>query len=315
MFDLILSFVYLLVSLFILVRGADMFVDGAKSVGASWGMSSFAIGVLIVGFGTSLPEFASSVVAAIAGVPEIVVANVVGSNITNILLIVGLLAVVGGTITIQKNLLKSELPVFFIATTHFILSLWDGIIDRWEGVLLLGTFGAYLWYLLVEARGEDSLSLKRKGRRPALEIKSFALIAVGLIGLLVGAKYSVDMIGNIAMALAVPIGFVSITVLAIGTSLPELVVSLRASMKKDLELAVGNIFGSNAVNMLVVGGVPALFVTLPADQIVQELGISVLLASSLILFVAALSGRVMRWEGIMMILFFGFFLVKLTTFL
>ena len=151
--------IFLLVSLFVLIRGADVFVVGAKQMGASLGMSKFAIGVLIVGFGTSLPELASSIAAALEGATAIVIANAVGSNITNILLVVGVLAAIGGRISIKRDLIKTELPIFFIATAHFLAVIYDGVVDRLEGILLMGTFAAYMWYLFVEAREEDSVEL------------------------------------------------------------------------------------------------------------------------------------------------------------
>lgn len=303
--------VFLVVALFVLVRGADTFVVGAKQMGASLGMSKFAIGVLIVGFGTSLPELASSIAAVLEGSTEIVVANAVGSNITNILLVVGVLAALGGRIVIKRDLIKTELPIFFIATAHFLAVIYDGTVDRLEAILLLGTFSAYMWYLFVEARQEDSVELSQMGRRPHLEWKSVAFIALGIIAVLVGAKYTVEMVINIATILSVPLGIVSILAIALGTSLPELFVSLQALKTGEAELAIGNIFGSNAFNILVVIGVPALITPLVADVAVMNLGMQILLAASAIFFVNGLARQIMRWEGMMMLLFFGFFIVKL----
>lgn len=301
-------------SLFVLIRGADTFVEGAKQMGASLGMSKFAIGVLIVGFGTSLPELASSVAAALDGATEIVVANAVGSNITNILLVVGILAAIGGRISIKRDLIKTELPIFFIATAHFIAVVHDGLVDRLEGVLLLGTFLAYMWYLFVEARSEDAVELGGVKRRPQLAPKAVAFIVLGIAAVLVGANYTVDMVVNIATAANVPLGLVSIGAIALGTSLPELFVSLQALKTGEAELAIGNIFGSNAFNILVVIGIPALITPLIADQVVMELGVGILLAASAIFFVNGLAKQVMRWEGMMMLLFFCFFLLKLVDF-
>ncbi len=307
--------VILVLALFALVRGSDTFVVGAKQVGASLGMSKFAIGVLIVGFGTSLPELASSIAAVLNGATEIVIANAVGSNITNILLVVGILATLGGRIVIKRDLIKTELPIFFISTTHFLFVIWDGVVDRVEGVLLLGTFCAYLWYLFVEAKDEDSIELiKENGGRPMVQARSLAFIMLGIAAVLVGAHYTVEMVINIATAAKVPLGLVSILAIAIGTSLPELSVSLQALKSGDAELAIGNIFGSNAFNILVVVGIPALMVPLFADEVVMKLGLQVLLASSLILFVSGLSRQIMRWEGIMMLLFFALFITKLLVF-
>lgn len=305
----------LIASLFVLVRGADTFVEGAKQMGASLGMSKFAIGVLIVGFGTSLPELASGIAAALNGTTEIVIANAVGSNITNILLVVGVLATVGGRILIKRDLIKTELPIFFIASTHFLAVIYDGVVDRLEAVLLMGTFAAYMWYLFVEAKKEDSVELAGLSRRPRLQASSIAFIVLGIAAVLIGAQGTVEMVVNIATALAVPLGLVSIIAIALGTSLPELFVSLQALKTGDAELAIGNIFGSNSFNILMVIGVPGLLVPLVADAVVMELGIWILMAASAIFFVNGLAKQIMRWEGMMMLLFFCLFLLKLVEFI
>jgi len=300
-------------ALFVLVRGADLFVAGAKQVGVAFGMSSFAIGVLIVGLGTSVPELASSLAAVMAGTTEIVIANVVGSNITNILLIVGILAALGGPILISKNLLQTELPIFFIATVHFLASVYDGVIDRVESVLLVGTLTAYIWYLLSSSKEVGDAELDPADRQK-VQLTSIVFIVLGLTAVLVGAHYTVLMAVNIATGLSVPIGLVSIAAIAIGTSLPELFVSLQAIRNNETDLAIGNIFGSNAFNILLVVGVPGLLTPLVADVVVMDLGILILLAASLILFVTGLARQIQKWEGVMMLLFFAFFLVKLIEF-
>lgn len=315
MLDMITWLVLLTIALYILVRGADLFVAGSKQMGAALGMSKFAIGVLIVGFGTSLPELASSIVAALNGQTEIAVANAVGSNITNILLIIGVLAAFGGRIIIKRDLIKTELPIFFISTAFFLLAVYDGLIDQVESFLLLGTFAAYLWYLFTEARSDDNVELMKEGRRPRLELKSVMFILLGIVAVLFGAKFTVEMVINIATFLAVPVGLISITAIALGTSLPELFVTIRAIRGHDGELAIGNIFGSNAFNMLMVIGVPGIMVPLVAGDVVMQLGAPVLLAASTIFFVKGLARRIMRWEGIVFLLFYGFFLIKLMAFL
>ena len=305
--------VYLIFALFVLVRGADLFVEGAKQVGSSFGMSSFAIGVLIVGLGTSLPELASSLAAVMAGTTEIVIANAVGSNITNILLIVGILAMIGGPVMINKNLLKTELPIFFIATVHFIASIFDGVIDRVEALLLVATLCAYIWYLF-SSSNKAKEEMEAKDTRNKITRKDIVFVVIGIAAVLVGAHYTVEMAVNIAKELAVPIGLVSIGAIAIGTSLPELFVSLRAIKSKETDLAIGNIFGSNAFNILLVVGIPGLIMPLEAGEVVMELGIWILVAASLILFVNGLARQIQKWEGIAMVLFFTFFLVKLVGF-
>lgn len=315
MADVVLWVIFLVIALFVLVRGSDLFIVGAKQVGSSFGMSKFAIGVLIAGFGTSLPELASSIVAAIQSSTEIVVANAVGSNITNILLVVGTLAMIGGRIVIKKNLIKTELPIFFIATTIFSAVVFDGTIERVESFLLLGIFSAYIWYLFVEARREHDINMTKPGRRPNIELKSVLFIVSGLVAVLFGAKFTVDMVINIATAFSVPIGLISIAAIAIGTSLPELFVSLQALRTKEADLAIGNIFGSNAFNMLVVVGLPGVITPLFAGEVVMKLGLPILLAASAIYFVNGLARQIMQWEGMMMLIFFIFFLIKLIDFI
>lgn len=302
---------YLGTSLFVLVRGASMFILGARQIGLYAGMTSFATGVLIVGLGTSLPELASSVAAALAGSTEIVVANVIGSNITNILLIGGMLAAFGGHIIIGKDLIKSELPIFFIATAHFTAVILDGQVDRLEALLLFGTFCAYVGYLFVESRGKKEVH-SRKEKKLQLQYIAYALF--GLIGVLVGAHFAVAMTVNIATALSVPVGLVTIAALAIGTSLPELFVAFHAYRAGDTEMAIGNIFGSNAFNILVVISIPAFIEPLQAGVISMQLALPIFVAASAIFFVNGLSRQIMRWEGVMMLLFFCFFLMKLAYF-
>ncbi|MCA9357238.1 calcium/sodium antiporter [Candidatus Nomurabacteria bacterium] len=303
----------LIASLYVLVRGADLFVEGAKKIGASFGMSSFAIGVLIVGLGTSLPELASSLAAVLEGSTEIVIANAVGSNITNILLIVGVMALLGGPVVINKNLLQTELPIFFIATIHFVSSLYDGVIDRVEALLLFGTFCAYMWYLF-SSSNKAKEEMEAKDIKGKVTIKDVVFVLLGIGAVLVGAHYTVNMAVNIATGLSVPLGLVSIGAIAIGTSLPELFVSLRAIKNNEVDLAIGNIFGSNAFNILLVVGIPGLISPLEAGEVVMKLGLAILIAASLILFVNGLARQVQRWEGVMMLIFFAFFLVKLVAF-
>ncbi len=321
-FQYILWLVILILSIFALVRGADVFVEGAKHVGASLGMTPFATGVIIAGFGTSFPELASSIAAVLQGSTEIVIANVVGSNITNILLVVGLVVILSGRIIIKRDLIKSELPIFFIATVQFIAVAYDGIIDHVEALLLVGTFAAYVWYLFSEAESTDNVDLqKERGRRPRLEAKNIAFVVFGLTAVVVGANYSIEMVINIAGGFNLPIGLVSITAIALGTSLPELFVSIRAAREGHGELAIGTIFGSNAFNVLLVIGIPALISSsvtgtpLIADVVVMNLGLGVMIAASLIFFVNGLARQVMRWEGLMMVIFFCYFLVKLFSFI
>ncbi len=297
-------------ALAVLIKGADLFIEGAKTIGVKMGLSPFVIGVLIVGLGTSLPELASSLAAVYNGETTIVAANVVGSNIANILLIVGLLALLSPKIVIRRDLMKSELPLFVIATTHFLFIIHDGVITRVESFLLLGTLAAYLWYIVKEPPSDLEVIEKPLEGNDRM-IKSISLLVIGLLAIIGGAHFTVYSAIEIATLIGVPISIVAILGIAIGTSLPELAVSLKAVKSGDADLAIGNIFGSNAMNMLLVVGLPAFFTNLLVDEVVMNVGIYILLAASVIFFVHGLSRRLMRWEGAMLLLFFIFFIIQL----
>jgi len=309
--SLIILIIILIISLASLIKGADFFVDGAKSIGLKMGMSPFVVGVLIIGMGTSLPELASSIAAVFQNETTVVLANVVGSNITNILLIVGLMALLSRKIIIKRDLLKSELPLFVIATTHFLFIISDGVVTRIESILLLGTFIAYLWYIIKEPPSDLEVMEEKPKEDKKETVNSISLIVFGLIGIIAGAHFTVYSSIELAYLIGIPVSIVAILGIAIGTSLPELMVSLSAIKSGDADLAIGNIFGSNAINMLLVVGVPAFITNLYADKVVMDLGISILLAASIIFFVHGLSRRLMRWEGAMLLLFFFFFVIQL----
>jgi len=202
--------------------------------------------------------------------------------------------------------------LFAIATVHFIASVYDGVVDRVEALLLVGTLTAYVWYLLSSSERSDVSEDQEE--RMGVQIKSLVFIVLGLAAVLVGAHYTVESAVALATGFAVPIGLVSIAAIAIGTSLPELFVSVQAVRNNETDLAIGNIFGSNAFNILMVVGIPGLMSPLVADEVVMALGLGIMMAASVILFVAGLARQIQKWEGIMMLLFFAFFLVKLVDF-
>jgi cation:H+ antiporter len=315
------------VSLYALIKGAELFVDGMRQISIRFGMSAFVTGMFMVGVGTSLPELSSSLVAVWSGVPNFVIATAVGSNIINILLVVGAMVFFGGRVLIQKKLIKTILPIFVIATIQFALSVYDGVVDRTEALLLLATFGAYVWYSInrvnyATSRADisDSHQVARGATTeliPSTEIqytslwRSLFLSIIGLVALLIGATFTVDMAVNIASAFSVPVSFIAITMLALGTALPELVVAIQAIRQNQLELGVGNIVGSNLFTMLVVVGLPSLFVSQMADSFVIELGLTSMLAAAVILVIHCLLRRIERFEGLALLILFIFFVVKL----
>lgn len=303
---------FLGVSLYALTKGADLFVDNAKKLGLMLGLPPFVVGVLIVGVGTSFPELATSIAAVFRGATEIVTANAIGSNITNILLIVGLLGALAGRIVIGKDLIKNELPIFVVATIHFIAIAIDGVIDRVEGLLLLGTYAVYIAYLLSDEGKEDKVMVARVELRDTnFSWATVGLLLVGLVLVLVGAKYAVDSVVALAMIVGIPMVVISITAIALGTSLPELFVSLFALKGGNLDLAVGNVFGSNAFNILMAVGVPAVITPLTLGGDAGYFGLAIMAAASFIFFVNGLARKIDRWESLMFLLFYVFFIIKI----
>ena len=315
MAELLVAAAILAVSLAFLIKGADFLIKGAEEIGLLFGMSPFVIGVLIVGIGTSLPEFAGAIAALLAGTTEIIVANAVGSNIANILIVVGTLAVVAKKVFITRDLMDAELPIFVVSTVLFLAIAFDGVISFLEAGLLSAAFFIYLFYLLSgggELHGPAADRAEELSERKWPRFGTIALTMVGLVGITVGAKFLIESIVNIATILHINPGLVALTAVAIGTSLPELFVSLKAIKTDKLEIAIGNIFGSNAFNILFTVGIPGLFGTLLIDPQTLALGIPILALASFIFLVSGISRRIYRWEGMLFLVFYLFFLLKLT---
>lgn len=302
------------ISLATLVSGAGLLLKNAEKIGIYLRFPPFVIGTLIVGIGTSLPEFAGALAAVFQGATEIVVANAVGSNITNILLIIGILAIIGRKLTITRDILATELPLFVISTALFLGVVYDAKITILESALL---FAAYVIYLLYSLSSKEEVGTvaeelsKKMPRRQRPELHVFLLFAVGIIGVSLGAKFLIDSVITLSGVLGISTGLITITVVALGTSLPELVVSVKALMNNKLEMAVGNIFGSNAFNILMAVGIPGLITTLVVDEITYTIGLPVLGVASFIFLISGISKRIFRWEGMMFLVFYAFFILKL----
>jgi cation:H+ antiporter len=318
-----------IISLAVLVKSAGWLLSGAERIGLAIGLSPFIVGVTIVGLGTSLPELISSFIAVFEGVPEIVVANAVGSNIANILLVVGLSTVIGRRLVVTKNLIDLDLPLLAIGTTLMIGVAWDREVTFLESVILLITYGVYFAYTILhrdDVKTEEDTELavfikknsayiskvsKKIAEIPRIALRDFGLLAAGAIGLFLGAKYLVESVINLSDMLNIGAGVIAITAIAIGTSLPELIVSVRAAVQRKSEIALGNIFGSNLFNMLVVIGLPGLFTTLPLDEKTFSIGLPVMAAATLLFVVSGISRRIHMWEGAFYLILYVFFIGKL----
>lgn len=299
-----------IVSLFVLVKGADWFLNSSEKLGLSLGLSKFVVGVVIVGLGTSFPELISSIFAVVKGVPEIVSANAIGSNIANILLVIGLSAVVARKLVTSKNLIDIELPLLALSTILFLIAAWDNVISRPEAILLVGTYIIYLIYTIQEGKKEITEE-EKSNPRPKFTKKDFSFLVLGLGGLVLGSKYLIDSVVSISDILAISTGAISLAAVAIGTSLPELLVSIKAALRGNSEVALGNIFGSNAFNLLIVVGLPALFSQIPLDTQTFGVGLPFLVIATLLFIFSGISQKMYIWEGAMYVMVYVFFIAKL----
>lgn len=321
---LFLWIVIFCLSVTVLVKGADWFTESAEKIGLAFKISPFIIGVTVVALGTSLPELASSVAAALKKSTEIVPANAIGSNLANILLIIGLASVFGGTLIVRRSLIDLDLPLLASTTFLFIFCAWDRKITRFEALILVLAYLIYLIYTIVHRREakeeadeivevlpsrEERRKEEEKKRLPQkLGFKVFFFLVLGAVLLYFGADYVVESITKLAFLLNISSGVIAIIALAIGTSLPELVVSVRATLHKKYEIGLGNILGSNIFNILLVVGIPGLIRTLSLDGPTFKIGIPFLFAATLLFVVSGISRRIHIWEGAMYLLVYVMFI-------
>ena len=306
---MILDIIILVLGFYVLIKGADLFVDGASSVAVNFKVPKILIGLTIVAFGTSAPEFAVSIKSIISGNHDIVLGNVIGSNIMNILLILGVSSLFN-PLSVKSNTIKKELPIMLLITCLFVVLLSDGFIDtnrinsftRSDGIVVSLFFMVFIYYLIaiIRKRKTDDKEVK------AMPLpKSIFLTFLGIGMIILGSHFSVNSAVSIATSLGVSEKLISLTIIALGTSLPELVTSIAATRKGECDLAIGNVVGSCIFNIGIVIGIPvAIFGGI--DKIsFNVLDLLVMLLSVVILFVFSINDKkITRKEGIVFILCF-----------
>lgn len=303
-----ISIVYLIIGLFLLIKGANWLVDGAVSIAKRKNISDMVIGLTIVSFGTSLPELTVNLLASFQGDSGIAIGNVLGSNICNVLLILGVTAIIH-PLKVQKNTLYSELPfsliaalaVGFLANTIFITGEGDLTLSRLDGCMLLAFFALFMGYVVMSSRDEQL------NNEPDIESeesdltvkKSLLFIVIGIVGLSLGGKLSVDGAVGIAGMLNVSKSLIGLTVVAIGTSLPELITSIVAARKGKADLAIGNAVGSNIFNVFWILGLSASIKPL-TFQVANNIDILMIIGSGFLIYFALIISRkwlIQRWAG------------------
>jgi len=331
---LILWIVVFIVSLALLVKSADWLVESSEKIGIFFKLSPFVIGVTIVAIGTSFPEIATSLIAAIKGNTEFVVDTAFGSNIATILLIVGMAAVIGRKLIVKRSLIDLDAPLLAVSTVLILFMSLDRKIVFGEGVILILGFIVYLLYTIFHKRDtedeEDTpeaievLPLRPERRMAKVQkdisqikkkpvklgFKIFFFLVLGIAGLVIGSNYTVESVSKLAVILGINASFITITAVAVGTSLPELVVSIKAALKKKYELALGNVFGSNVFTIFIVIGLPALIRPLEINETTFSIGLPYLVVATLLFIISGISRRIHAWEGLMYLLIFALFIIQ-----
>jgi cation:H+ antiporter len=308
-----LSIILLVIGLAVLVKGSDFFVGSAAFIARHYGVSELIIGLTLVSMGTSLPELAASVYASYDGQGGIAVGNVVGSNIANIALVLGVCLLLK-QIAIKRKMLKRDGLVMLGVSLLFIFFIFDGV-ERWEGLVLMVIFTVYIIYLYQQNKAERlncettdvCEQVEHKEGKLGLEVSK---LVIGCIGVVLGAKMLVDSAVGIAGHLGISQAVIGSTLVAFGTSVPELAVSLTAIVRKHQDISIGNIIGSNIFNILLVIGAAAIINPLAVDNILINMNIPImLLVAAILLMFMAMGNKLRRWQGGVFVAIYVVFLV------
>lgn len=290
-----------LVSITILLISSDKFVDSAEKVGLAMGIPSFIIGVTIVAFGTSLPELATSIASVFSGSSEIVIGNAVGSNITNILLVLGAATIYGKGIKIDYDVMNTDIPMLFGSAFLLYFALQDLVLSPLECLLFLAALGVFL---VNSFKGNDD----GKGEKSKTSAIDWIILIIGAIAIYFSATYTIYAMESIATEMKIPVHIISVTIVALGTSLPEVIVSITAAKKGKHGMAVGNVLGSNIFNTYAVMAIPGLIGKLTIPEDMMTFSVPFMIAVTILFGIICLSKRISRWEGFMLLIFYIFFI-------
>ncbi|MFV0519800.1 MAG: calcium/sodium antiporter [Lachnospirales bacterium] len=303
-----MDYLLLLLGFVFLVKGADFFVTGSSSIAKKFGIPEFIIGLTLVAFGTSAPELAVSLTASLAGQNEIAISNVVGSNIFNIFAVLGFSALIL-PIKVDKNILSKDLPFSFVAAIVtlflsadiFLGSENTNVITRGDGLTLLVLFCVFLYYTITYAlNNKEAVESEEIESLPIY--KSVFLIFVGLAGVVMGGNFVVDSATNIALSFNVSETIIGLTIVALGTSLPEFVTTVIATKKGNADMALGNVVGSNIFNLLLILGLTATIDPITVVSVNLYDLVVLIVLTLVVILMSASSKKIDRKEGIILIL-------------
>lgn len=311
---IILQILLLILGFTLLVKGADWFVDGAAGIACKLGVPQLVIGLTIVAMGTSAPEAAISISSSLRGCADIAVGNVIGSNILNVLMILGITSIIT-PLAIQASTIRYELPFVIAITVIFaVLGLSDSIISRGDGIILWALFLLYLLYLLIMAKKGNDVLEEADTDPNASYGKLFLLLIIGAVGIVIGSNLTVNAATELARIFGMSERLIGLTIVAFGTSLPELVTCISAGLKHNADIAIGNIVGSNIFNILFVIGTSALITPVRYQrEFLPDSIICVCTVVLLLLCVLNKEQKLKRPGGILMLICYaGYFLLSIS---
>jgi len=306
-----MDFIIFVLAMAALIFGADMLIRESEKIALRFHISEFIIGATLIALGTSLPEMAASVAANLDGKSEIAIANVIGSNIFNITLVLGMIFIITKVINPDRDFFAKDSTWAMVPVLVFILMVFDGVISRFDALLLLLLMGSYILFLLREARGIISDQLEDEDREQDQLfswIKTLPLIAIALLMTIVGANFTVESASHIAKSFGISEWIIGIVMISLGTSLPELVVSISASMKGKVDMAIGNIIGSNMANTTIVLAMAALVKPMHFDVSLYLFDITTMIIATLMLVFITANKLYSKPAGISLFIVLGLFL-------
>ena len=313
--NIFLQIIILIVGFIILIKGADWLISGASSTALNFKVSKMLIGLTIVAFGTGAPEFAVSISSLLSGSSDMLLGNVIGSNILNILLLIGIGAVIR-PIIVKPGSIRKELILLLIASITLVLLFLDvaitgasvNSISRIDALICLAFFAIFMFFIVKSTKKNRQEKKKKVEKAPYTLGKSIALVVIGLVGVVAGSQFVVNSASTIATAIGVSDRIIALTIVAFGTSLPELITTITAAKRNENELLLGNIIGSNIFNICIVLGLPVLIFgeIIPSDFAVIDL--FMLIASVVTLCIVTIKDRkITRLEGLTMLLIFAIY--------
>jgi len=302
-----MDFIVFIVAMGVLIWGADLLIDESEKIALRFNISEFVIGATLIALGTSLPEMAASIAASLQGKSQLAISNVIGSNILNITLVLATVFLLAKTINPARDFFAKDSTWALMPVMAFILMIFDGVISRFDALLLLFMMGAYLLFLLQDSK-DHPLEEEENDVSDFSWGKTIPLLFAGLLLVIVGAHFSVESASAIAKSFGISEWIIGIVMVSFGTSLPELAVSISAALKGKVDMAIGNIIGSNMANTSMVLGAAALVHPLNIDTTASLFDVTTMVIATLLLVFITANKLYNKSAGISLLIILGLFL-------